>query len=162
MKRWTLLVTVCLIGGCARYINIPAQPGDIARHDPNLTKVGEVMTVAVQAAMRERPIRGEYVVVLPEGTAAPTYQQVIRDLPGAKAAAEGESGKMPTAAVKRLLVRGPDAEVDVVRQADTTQLITVYLHKYAFGPWQSQRVRVWSVDPEQALQYMQKPSAAVP
>ena len=64
-----------------RYINIPAQPGDIARHDPNLAKVGEVMTVAVQAAARERPIRGDFLVVLPEGTAEPTYQQVIRDLP---------------------------------------------------------------------------------
>jgi len=159
MKRWTLLVTIGLIGGCARYVNIPAQPGDIARHDPNLTKVGEVMKEAVAAAMRERPIRGDFVVVLPEGTAAPAYQLVIRDLPGAKAAAEGEAGKTPTVTVKRVLVRAPHATVDLVRQADTTQLITVDLYKYAFGPWQSQRVRVWSVDPEQALQYLQRQPA---
>lgn len=161
MRRLTLLALLCLIGGCARYVNIPAQPGDIARHDPNLTKVGEVMKEAVAAAARERPIRGDFLVVLPEGTADATYQQVIRDLPGAQAASEPNQ-KLPTLTVKRVLLRGPDAEIDVVRQADTTQLITVYLHKYAFGPWRVQRVRPWSVDPEQALQYLRSQPAPVP
>lgn len=161
MRRLTLLALVCVITACQRYVNIPAQPGDIASHDPNLTRVSQVMTEAVAAAARERPIRGDFLVVLPEGASDLTYQQVIRDLPGAKSPAQGAS-HLPAFTVKRVLLRGPDAEIDVVRRADTTQLITVYLHKYAFGPWRTQRVRVWSVDPDQALQYLGNQPAPVP
>jgi len=143
---WALCAGLSL-AGCAPYVNIPPQAGDVALDNPNLRTVQHVSVVAVQAALEDRPVTGSYTLVLPRGTTPAIYQQVLSRL--GEQATTTVDARQHIIEVRQIRVRLDRAEVDVVRAADMQsprgpgQLVTVYLRNEPFIGWMPQRTRAW-------------------
>lgn len=163
MARWTVLArcfvmaAACLaLGACSTYVNIPAQPGDVARNDPNDTTVREVTATALEAVVADKPM-GQFAVVLPPGTQPSNYDWIVtRVSPAAMWSAEPLPANIPIFEVRQVRVRGWNAQVDVIRPVSQDdpgrlELITAYLKSYPVGGWAVQNLRVWRGSLENAL-----------
>lgn len=160
---WVLALCVLMVGGCATYVNIPPQPGDVALHDPNSSTVREVVLEGLRACIEEHAMHGRFRVVLPAGATPTFYDQIVTNLsPNATwadleqgAAAKGASGAgVPALVVKQVRIRGAAAQVDIARPLFTggvhnaAQLVTVVMSWDLLTGWGTDRVRVWQGEEE--------------
>ena len=144
------LAVLAALAGCAAYVNVPDQGGDIAMHNPNLPTVGEVEAESLRAVLMTRPINRQFQVVLPPGTRPAQYVAVTSQL-GEQAtwSFKAPPEEMPTVWVRQVRIRGGSAEVDVVVPDDPSRptgpfkLMTARLKWSAFGGWRTHRVRSW-------------------
>lgn len=150
-------VAVCIGTGCATYVNIPPQPGDVARHDPNDLSIVQAMGEALNAAVVDQPIQGRYAIVLPEGVSADSYKVVAARL-GEAAVWPGdvERPDIPLVEVKEVRIRGLSAQVDIVRPTSPTvgapgQVVTVYLQQNPVTGWHVEQVRIWRANVQDVL-----------
>ena len=74
---WLVLFALVLLGGCATYVNIPPQSGDVAGHDPNGDTVLKVELQALRRLEEDRAPTKVYRVVLPLGTSGASYDAVV-------------------------------------------------------------------------------------
>lgn len=154
----TFVMGVTLLGGCAAYVNIPAQLGDLAGHNPNDATVRMVLGEALRGVLLEHPFDGTFAILLPERTTSKTYDAVASKVsklavwPGSR-----DRTDLPLLEVKQILVRGQSARVDVIRQLDGTQpepreqLVTVDLHWHPLKGWLVQRLQGWRLSVQDAL-----------
>ncbi len=151
-KLWRLLcLCSCLAvgtAGCAPYVNIPPQAGDVALHNANLATVQDVTIAAVRALLDQQPIVGPYTLVLPRGTSPASYQRVTAAL-GENATTE-VNAERPIVEVRQLRIRADKAEVDIVTPADRYEprgqgrLTTVYTTWKPFTGWEVNRLHSWT------------------
>lgn len=152
----SLVLTVCLLGGCTSpYINIPAQPSDVAAHDPNYNTVQRVEVAAMTAVLKQRAEAGSFTLKLPDGTLPSTYKWVLSQLPTGGNAWTKDGGFTPVYEVAAVYVRAGTAQVDVVRPipgnaASAGQLVSVYLD-FTIEGWYAKRTRVWDIPVPDAL-----------
>ena len=180
LPAWLLALLCLTLTSCSTYVNIPAQTGDVAQNNPNVTDVVTVQAVALRAVYDDRPPPGKFQVVLPTGSTPQTYQRVIAALgdqatwthPGTKTDIDVTDGdkqptdadaraalqKLPTLAVRQVLIRGWYATVDIARPVNLAQpespaeLVTANLRWFFFDGWYVQGpVRVWRIPVEDAL-----------
>ncbi len=143
-----LCSSVMLATGCAPYVNIPPQAGDVAMHDANLGTVQEVSVAALKAFLEDRPTNGPFTLVLPRGTTAASYQRVTQQL-GEDATTE-VNVERPIVEVRQLRIRADRAEVDIVSPANyyeprgTGQLVTIYMNWKPFTGWHVYRTHRWN------------------
>lgn len=170
---------VGLTSGCAPYVNVPAQQGDVAANDPNTKPVPEVARVALEAVVADSNLSVPFYVVLPDNTAESVYADILPKVSklaqrSPRAVLMPEKGKAsdtqpapapepaatvdgPELDVKQVRVRGWRAEVDIVRPADASaptgrlQLVTVDLQWDAVAGWNTRQIRVWRTSVEKAL-----------
>jgi hypothetical protein len=142
-----------LLGGCAPYVNIPHQPGDLASHNPNNASVQRVTRIALDYTLMRYPPRDIYMVALPPGSNMETYRFVLKDLPDGGGIIGQGMGDEPVYEVATVYIRGADAQVDIIPPAIGTgqpRLFTVYLD-YTWTGWRVERARQWNIPVEQAL-----------
>jgi len=157
---YTLLwVVLAIVGvGCTTYVNIPAQTGDLATHNPNDLTVRTILGEALSKVAKEYPFEGSFAILLPEQTTDTTYREVA-SMVGSQALWPGnpERSDLPTLEVKRIAIRRQEARVDIIRPTDhgqpdsRLQLITATLHWHPMKGWVVQRLRPWRISIEQAL-----------
>ncbi len=160
--------------GCASYVNIPSQTSDVANHNPNHASVLEVERHALAAVTKHYEMAQPFTVRPLPNTAPPLYFEMARKI-HPHATVDSIAGA-PLIEVKRLHIRGWDAQVDVVHHPtqilanelaadtdleaahvtvtasdDSRQAITVSLEYRPFSGWRAKRVKVWRADVDQAL-----------
>jgi hypothetical protein len=154
MKTLCLMLAALTLVACARvpspYVNIPSQKGDVAMHDPNRRGVRLVMLRSLEYVLAERPLDQPFQVMLPTGTSAQAYAEILPQLnDNAMWASDGQTRGLPIVAVTQVRIRGTSAEVDVVRpsfpQADqpSAQTVTVHLNYNPVDSWYAVRLREW-------------------
>ena len=161
LTRWPRYAAMALAGwlgvwliGCTTYVNIPAQPGDVASHNLDDTTVQEVVAGSLRALVSDRSIRGSVAIVLPDGSRtrlfirdATDINDLIHAWPTAGDQPDESSG--PVLEVKQVRVRGWSAGVDVLMRDDPgqlhtrDQLVTVDLRWHALHGWTPERTRLW-------------------
>lgn len=146
------------ISGCSSYVNLPAQPGDMASHNPNDATVRDVVGEALSAVVKQYPFEGTFAILLPEKTTADTYE-VITTKAGKNAVWPGNKSRneLPVLEVKRVQVRSQAARVDITRPVGTglasgeEQVVTVDLKWNPFRGWVAQRVQPWRMSVDNAM-----------
>ena len=144
--------------GCTTYVNIPAQTGDLASHNPNDLTVRTVLGEAISNVVKTYPFEGSFAILLPEHTTDTTYRE-IASMVGSQALWPGDPTRsdLPTLEVRRVAIRRQEARVDIIRPTDhdqpesRLQLITVSLHWHPMKGWLVQRLTPWRISVEQAL-----------
>lgn len=145
-----------LLVGCGgpTYVNIPAQEGDIAGHDPNGNVVREVTAEAVRGLLQESPKATPVAVFMPAGATALTHADVARRV-GEGVVSPYETGINPATQleVKELRIRGHEAQVDILApgRGNINQVTTVYLTWAPFGGWKAERTRTWQAPAQATL-----------
>ena len=150
--RLLIVPALLLLVGCSPYINIPQQPGDVATHSPNDGTVIGVMSASLAKVLDQRPKPTDYVIVLPQRASKATYQEVLKDLPAGGARHAEGAGGLPIYSVAAVYVRGPRAQVEVIRPTPggEPQLVSVYLELGIDG-WYARRLRPWSISIQEAM-----------
>jgi len=144
------------LAGCTTYSNVPAQPGDLARNDPNDEPIRAIMASALEAVAADQPM-DQVAIVLPAGTLPANYDWIVPKVSkGAMWSAEPVDAAIPVLEVRQVRLRGWRAQVDVIRPASVgdmnhRELVTVYLKSYPVGGWAVQNLRVWRGSLEDAL-----------
>lgn len=162
-----LLATVLLVSGCATYVNIPRQVGDVAAHNPDARNVLLAEVVAVRAVADDWPLTGPFAVLPVAGTDPDTHAGFAAHV-GDQAVAEWGEG-LPLLEVRQVYIRGGRARIDVVRTAGddvagevdevtgeliestASRVVTAYLKCEPFSGWQTQHLRLWRIPVEVAL-----------
>lgn len=159
MRRSLMLLTVTLFaagcgGNAPTYINIPAQEGDVAFHDPNGDTVRAVVAEAARGLMLEYAFQTPVAVVLPGDATALSHADVSRRI-GNEAVSPFEEGIEPgtTIEAREVRVRGHRAQVDIVHpgRGGISHLTTVYVDWAPFGGWKSERIRTWQGSAQMVL-----------
>ncbi|MCC6581280.1 MAG: hypothetical protein IT440_12665 [Phycisphaeraceae bacterium] len=147
-----LLLMTAWLSACSAYVNIPAQPGDhLARSNPNDAGIDEVVMAAIRAVLDDKPIDGQYQVVLPAGADPLTYAKLLPKLgEDAMWSSDNSTTNLPVLEVTSIRVRTMEAAVDVIRPRvdempaeETRQLVTVELRRYIGAGWMANRVLRW-------------------
>lgn len=138
-----MIFSVMLLTGCAEWVNIPAVPGDAARHDPNLKDVADVEVAALSALMTRFPEPGMTQIILPMGTRDTTYTKVVQSI--GQGAVMGDTSATNSLEVMAVRIRVTEAWVDIRRLSASRipQLYTVYLKNDVISGWYMQRIRPW-------------------
>lgn len=138
-----LLMVSMLLTGCAEWVNIPAVPGDVARHDPNLGDVADVEVAALSALMTRYPTQSTTQVILPMGTSDATYNRVVQSI--GQGAVMGDASAATSLEVMAIRIRVTEAWVDIRKFTESRipQLYTVYLKNDVISGWYMQRIRPW-------------------
>ncbi len=151
LRTLALVFTATLFAGCGTYTNVPSQTADIAENDPNTRGVYEVIIPALRGVLADRPIAGNYTVVLPGGTLPKTYDLVVPRIGPGAVWSSSDPPQHPVIEVRQVRIRGLEAEVDVVRPSDDGStdapraLVTAFLKWDFFTSWNTYRVRTWRV-----------------
>lgn len=166
--------------GCAAYVNIPPQSGDMASHDPNHKTVLEVETLAIKAVADKWRLNQPFTVKMLDDTEPGLRSEMMPRINEKYATVDQIEGVLMIE-VKQLYIRGRSAQVDLVRSisgpvqgqspqpttaemtggaqagADPEQdftrptIVTVDLRWEAFAGWTIKRIRLWNAPVEQAL-----------
>jgi len=147
-----LALAALLLGGCATYVNIPAQPGMWASSNPNESTVQNIVIAALTEVLEDRQSEERYRVRLPEGSSDATYNYVIARLPkGARPAPFVAEGDLYS--IAGVYVRAREGQVDIARPAaaEGRELVSVYLRYYLDG-WHPYRVRPWRIPLGRAIE----------
>jgi hypothetical protein len=157
-KCYALVLLPVLLAGCATWVNIPAEPGDLASHDPNLETVLKIDLQAVRAVLNTIDPEAPVHIILPPGTVPLGYEAVV---PKVNEKAAWSVNPPPPGAlvleVRQVRVRGSFAQADVIAPADPTQrngpkiVNTVYLHYDVIAGWDVTQVRAWPISVDAAL-----------
>ena len=148
------MLAALTLTACARipsaYVNIPAQKGDTALHDPNRRGVRLVMLRSLEYVLTERPPNQPFQVMLPIGTSDEAYAGILAQLgDNAMWASDGQTRGLPIVAIAQIRIRGSSAEVDVVRPSfpqagqSSEQTVTVSLNYNPIDSWYAVRLREW-------------------
>ncbi|NBC10162.1 MAG: hypothetical protein GVY24_00310 [Planctomycetes bacterium] len=146
------LAGLLLLGGCATYVNIPAQPGLWASSNPNDPTVQKIVIAALSEVLAPRQSGEPYRVRLADGSSDATYNYVIARLPkGARPAPFVADGELYS--VAGVYVRARAGQVDIARPAaaEGRELVSVYLRYYLDG-WHPYRVRPWRIPLGRAIE----------
>jgi hypothetical protein len=161
MARAALLAAVICLGGCATYVNIPAQHGDLASHNPNDVNVKDVEIAAIRYALdRNRVVEQPVALMLPAGTSDRGFEWIVSKLD----APVHRYGSAPPDAllyrVAQVQVRALRAQVDIVQPgpAGSRQLLSTYLKRDLEG-WYVYRDYLWQIPVDEAL-YIARPAPA--
>ncbi len=145
---WLCIAMVMAVsGGCATYVNIPKQPGDVAQHNINNDNVRSVCIEAIRGMLSGNPITGRYIIVLPQGASVLTYQIIIANL-DEWATAELDQ-PAPIIELRQIRIRGNKASVDLIRPANALdmaspgQLVTVDLKWEPLSGWGATHLHAW-------------------
>ena len=155
-------VCAACLGGCATYVNIPAQPGLPAVNNANDGTVQRISLAALQHVVLDSDVDEPYRVQLVDGSSDHTYNYVVARLPrGARPAPFVTDGPLFTVAAIR--VRGVEGQVDITRPVPGggRQLVTVYC-KYYFDGWHARKIRPWQVPVGQAPTEVQPTPTVAP
>ncbi len=153
-RRYLLIALPLLCAtACTTYVNIPAQPGDLAAHDPNDPTVREVVSEALYAVTTHRSIDGPVAFIMPDGTASRHFVRGARHAPdlsvGVSEAINVDEITGPSLEVKQVKIRGWSASVDILYRVDPRQLhtddqlATVELEWQTLQGWTARRTRFW-------------------
>ena len=152
------ILSAAALAGCATYVNIPPQAGDLARHDPNLENVFHVQKQAMQAVLDDQAPQGPYQLILPDDTKPTTYDALAAQLePQADWSSEGPMERHVQIHVSKVRIRSWRAQVDIVRPSDLAildgpaQLVTVYLKWDPLAGWHVRRFQPWRVPMDEAM-----------
>lgn len=153
LQRILLLLMVMIVSvstGCTSYVNIPAQDGDIAIHNPNNETFRRAATVALKRMLAKYPPNGHYMLEMPAGTSDWTYKWVMNRLPQPQEDAPTDI-QLPLYSLKQARLRNSRAEMDIVHPTvEGPRLTTVFLEWDPWG-WHIKRERIWRVSIEDAL-----------
>lgn len=153
MRPLILFTCLVLLGGCSPWVNIPAQRGDLASHDPNTSTVHKAVTVALKHTLEQYPPAGAYAVIMPEGASTQTMAKLNAALPEGAGATADATGRIPVYRVASIRIRGWDGQVDIIPPAGLRpkRLLSVYLDHDLSG-WYVRRTHLWNMPLERALQ----------
>ena len=182
--RRLLLVSVLAVlassFGCTTYVNIPPQANDVASHNPNQGSVLAVQRQALSAVVDYYKIDQPFTIS-PLPKTAPSFCLTMARNVNCNATVDRIAGA-PEIEIKRLHIRGWNAQVDIVHHGsqivesdlagtdlqgdqvstelenNSRQAITVSLQYQMFSGWRTKRVKVWLVDVDQALLAEVRPS----
>lgn len=158
MMLAAVAATVIATGCSGTYVNVPTLDGTVASQNPNLEVVRKVETEALRHVLnRYPPEGGSYAIELPDGTDAPTYWWILKNLPeGGEQLQrlEDDAEELPPLyRVEQVVIRGMIAQVEVVippgRYPDD-RLVSVFLSPDIQG-WYANRSRTWRIPADQAL-----------
>ncbi len=140
-------------GGSAKvpgYVNIPAQEGTRgASSDPNTASVAKAQAAALAHVLTRWAPAGPYMVHLPNGSTAVTYEKVLSKLPGEPVAFQAGE---PTVRVAQVLIRNLHATLDIILPIDgKPAVVTVSLEPDFGSGYAIARTRVWNLPVEQAI-----------
>lgn len=156
LRLFTLLIPLVLLSGCGgpTYVNIPAQKGDLARHDPNSDVVRGVVAEAVSGLLLEKSLPTPVAVVLPEGSSVLSHADVARRVgEGTVSIHDEEVEPASVVEAREVRIRGNSAAVDLIApgRGGINQLTTVYMEWAPFGGWKAERLRTWQGAVDQML-----------
>jgi hypothetical protein len=154
MRVVAMLVLSAAVSGCAAYVNIPEQPGDIAGDSANGRNVRAVSVAALRHVLNYQPPNGNYAVALPAGASDTTYQWVLDRMPPTALRHDSPAAAgLAVYEVAAIYIRGTDAQVDVVfpTRSGEKRLMTVW-QDVAVDGWFVTRDRLWEIPAEEALQ----------
>ena len=152
----SMLLSMLFHLGCATYVNIPPQRGDVAWHNPNNPNVLSVEAEAIKAAVVDWEIDEPYTVKVLPNTEPLKYFAMMRHIGHHATVDEIENGA--TIEVKQLYIRGMTAKVDLLRSPSKNaamtsdakdrdpRLVSVHLEWLPINGWQAKHVKVWQVD----------------
>ena len=141
--------------GCSTYVNIPQQPGDIASHNPDRGGVVDAQSAALAAIIASHPLPSPVTIQLVPGTAPDSYARALPKIGDAVVKHEGDD--TPDLDVRRVLIRGWVAQVDVILASGgpegepQRQLLTAYLNWKPFSGWSVRRIKTWRIPIDEAL-----------
>ncbi len=152
LRILAVMASVLALSGCATWVNIPAQRGDMAVHNPNEGNVRDVMIAAITRAVTDDQTSGAYAVQLPSGTYDYAYRRVIASLPSGAVRLTPEAAGLPIYRVKQVQIRGFSGQVDLIPppRGGSAQLLTVYLKRDLSG-WYAKRTHLWRMPVVNAL-----------
>lgn len=156
-------ITVSLTACGGTYVNIPAQQGDVAAHDPNDATVRKVMILAIRTATKDVDPGQQLAVSTPRGTTALTEAAIVHVLGGRFVDARTHSrSSKPDIAVTGVRIRGTSAAVDVGRPSATggRELVTVDMTWQPFNGWAVDNTQVWTNTPLQKTYDQPRPGAS--
>ena len=154
-----LLITTA----CTTYVNIPAQPGDVAVHATDNQTVRQVITESLRAVIQQRSIRGPVAITFPDGVTSRHFIRASSDTAGlvdawpidarqpdtTNSVDQGLDEQAVGLQVRQVRIRGWSAGVDVLIRLDPQQihtqdqLVTVDLQWHALHGWVVERTRFW-------------------
>jgi hypothetical protein len=153
-----LAVVAAAVAGCSTYVNIPAQTGDVAGNDPNVSDVVAIQARALKAVIEDRPAAGKHRFELIAGSNAESYAKAAKELGDlAQPVGAGADNTMPPLEVRQVLIRGWSGQVDIARSSDPAnpaapkQLVTAYMKLGAFDGWMATRLYTWRIPVEEAV-----------
>jgi len=145
-----LLVIVGVCVGCAPYVNIPAQKGDFAMHDPNGKTVRIILLKAFAKVLADRPINQPFQVMLPVGTVPEVYAKLLPKISEhAMWSSDGQAKGIPVLRAAGVRIRGYAATVDIVMPMypddpdSVQQMVTVSMRHDTIEGWVAVRLRQW-------------------
>ena len=157
--KWTPLLGCTLLAvtlwgvGCATYVNIPPQAGDVASQSPNDGTVLEAEAAATRAAIERLSLAEPFTLIALPDTAPSAYFDLLRRVSELATADDIEGGT--SLEVRQMLIRGWKGKVDLVYRpgggGGQPRLVTVDLEWQPFGGWHSTYVRVWNPGVERTL-----------
>ena len=159
MLRSAILLFACtgLLAACqgpASYVNIPAEPGDVASHNVDRPVVRDVIVAAVRRVMEEREMDEPTAIFLP-GDASVLSHQAVVDRVGEPAVSphDEQMQYLHEIRVQSVRIRPQAAEVDLVVPGlgGAPQLVTAYLDWRPVDGWVVSRTRPWRVPVDQTL-----------
>jgi hypothetical protein len=153
MRTIAILLAAASLTACSPYINIPAQSGDVASHNPNNPTARKVYVAAITYLAHLNDQYAAYSFALPAGADHYTYRWVIQQLPAGADPAYTTGGTFtPLYAVATLYVRGSDAQTDIIITDTDRQrrLVSIYCTLGVDG-WYAVRQRAWQVPVDDAL-----------
>ncbi|MAE67130.1 MAG: hypothetical protein CMJ18_22955 [Phycisphaeraceae bacterium] len=141
------------VAGCAPYVNIPPQAGDLANHNPNNRNVLNVESKAVRAVAEDFGLAEPFAVEPLADTTAHNHLTLMPRI-GELATAENVEG-LATISVRKVYIRGAKANVSMVytpaRAEEGRRFVTVDLRREAFRGWTANLVKAWRFEVERAL-----------
>ncbi len=152
LRNLALLACGLMLTGCTTWVNIPAQRGDMAVHNPNDRTAREVMAMALARVVVDNDQPAPYAIDLPDGAHGSTYQQIIAKLPEGAAPRDDAAAAVPVYRVKQVQVRGWQGQVDLIPPSTggSAQLMSVYLKRDWHG-WFATRTHLWRMPVINAL-----------
>lgn len=144
------------LAGCQgpSYVNIPAQPGDVAGNDPNSDVVREVVAEAVRGLLLEVPLDAPVAISLPAGSSVLSHADIARRVGEQAVSPHAEDVEPATQIdVRQVRVRGNMAEVDVLApgRGGVPRLVTISLNWVPFSGWSAEGVRTWRAGAQDVL-----------
>lgn len=141
------LLMLVLSACSAPYVNIPAQPGDVASANPNASSVRDVAVASFGRVLETRDVSMPVRIELPAGSDSLTYAAVASRLGEYEVLTPADEDVEPAArlVLEQVRIRGWNAEADVRRPigGEAQQVVTVYLRRSPFTGWTVEYTRPW-------------------
>ncbi len=152
-----LIAIACLIlpGGCASYVNVPAEDGDSAINAVNLPPTPGVMAAALAYAVDRFPVQRSAVIALPEYSNGRTFEIAAKKIDGSVTAWTGLENAESPYQILNVRIRGSRAVISILLPQDAPILdekyvLEVSMHGQLNG-WFVSNARRFIVTPSRLL-----------